>query len=120
CPPRKHCALRALLPHPRVRGWGSSGYAAWGPCAVAGGAVLAVLASGKQLLRLLRVRDGVAAVVIVHQDVHFVDLVGHLRDLWHPLGELLGRVQVLEALAARLGALKVPRLGVSSVIAYDG
>ena len=36
CPPRTHCALRALLPHPRVRGWGSSGSAAWGPRAVAG------------------------------------------------------------------------------------
>src|SRR2546423_13780355 len=35
-PPRKHCALRALLPLPRVRGWGGSGSAAWGPRAVAG------------------------------------------------------------------------------------
>src|SRR5919204_286372 len=31
CPPRTHCALRALLHHPRVRGWCSSGSAAWGP-----------------------------------------------------------------------------------------
>src|SRR2546421_11207266 len=36
CAPRKHCALRALLPHPRARGWGSSGSAAWGPRSVAG------------------------------------------------------------------------------------
>src|SRR5919204_4298822 len=36
CPPRKHCALRALLHHPRVRGWCSSGAAAWGPRAVGG------------------------------------------------------------------------------------
>src|SRR5437899_10483632 len=36
CPPRKHCALLALLHHPRVRGWWSSGSAAWGPRAVAG------------------------------------------------------------------------------------
>ena len=34
CPPRTHCALRALLPHPLTRGWGSSGCAAWGPRAV--------------------------------------------------------------------------------------
>ena len=31
CPSSKHCALRALLPHSRVRGWSSSGCAAWGP-----------------------------------------------------------------------------------------
>src|SRR5256714_13138398 len=36
CPPRTHCALRALLPHPPVRAWWSSGSAAWGPRAVAG------------------------------------------------------------------------------------
>jgi hypothetical protein len=36
CPPRKHCALWALLPHHLTRGWGSSGSAAWGPCAVGG------------------------------------------------------------------------------------
>ena len=40
CPPRKHCALRALLPHPLTRGWGSSGSAAWGPRAVAGLALI--------------------------------------------------------------------------------
>ena len=34
CPPRKQCALWALLPHHRVRGWGGSGSAAWGPRAV--------------------------------------------------------------------------------------
>jgi hypothetical protein len=34
CPPRKHCALQALLPHPLMRRWGSSGSAAWGPRAV--------------------------------------------------------------------------------------
>jgi hypothetical protein len=34
CPPRKHCALRALLPHPLPWGWGSSGSTAWGPRAV--------------------------------------------------------------------------------------
>jgi hypothetical protein len=32
CPPRTHCALRAL--RPLARGWGSSGSAASGPRAV--------------------------------------------------------------------------------------
>ena len=34
CPPRKQCALWALLPHPLTRWWGSSGSAARGPRAV--------------------------------------------------------------------------------------
>ena len=34
CPPRKHCALRALLHHPLPWGWCSSGSVAWGPRAV--------------------------------------------------------------------------------------
>jgi hypothetical protein len=36
CPPRKQCALQALLHHPLTRAWWSSGSAAWGPRAVAG------------------------------------------------------------------------------------
>jgi hypothetical protein len=44
CPPRTHCALWALLPHPRVRWWGSSGSAAWGPRAGAGVLVALVTA----------------------------------------------------------------------------
>src|SRR5256714_9518978 len=36
CPPRTHCALRALLPHPLTRGWGSSGSAAWAHRSVSG------------------------------------------------------------------------------------